>query len=349
MLRPSRIHFARALAGVILATVFMFSSPSVAADVATDALINSGIDRYKRHDYEGARAMFSRAYELDPTEVGTLFNLALAELQSGHPVDAARHLRAYLASRQAQPGRLESVRSKWMPEAEAQVGRLRIEAPTGAQVLVDGSTLGEAPFQGLVYIAAGEHDLTSKIGSAQRSMHVTAVAGKVISVSFMAEEAPPAPAPASPPPAPVVAIEKPVAIDGAAPPPQGGTQTAKVVTVVALGSSAVAAAAVALGFGVGTRNAENRANGLRGGLSSTSACSAGQPSIPASCSALQSAVDTQGRDYGLQLGFYTGAGVLAVAAVTSWLVWPHRAAPSAWSIEPAFAARSASAQLVGVF
>ncbi|HEY1698007.1 MAG TPA: tetratricopeptide repeat protein [Polyangiaceae bacterium] len=311
-------------------------------------MVNTGIDRYKRHDYEGARAMFSRAYDADPSQVEIVFNLALAELQSGHPVDAARHLRAYVASPQAQPERVASARSKWLPDAEAEVGRLSIEAPAGTQVSVDGATLGTAPFVDPVYVAPGEHDLRAQTGSEERTMHISAVAGETISVRFLMKDAPPTPPPASPPPASAGSIENPAAVDEAPPPPRG-PQPAKVATVLGLGVAAVAAAGVALGFGVGSQTAENHADDLRSSLKSTSACYPGLPSIPAACTQLQSAISAQGRDYKLQLGFYTGAGVLAVAAVATWFLWPRRTAQTSWSVQPAFDARSASAQIVGAF
>ncbi|MGH7297657.1 MAG: hypothetical protein ACRELB_22155, partial [Polyangiaceae bacterium] len=246
MLRPSRIRFALVLTGVLLATL-SFSPPSFAGDAAVEALIDTGIDRYKRHDYDGARVMFSQAYQADPSQVGTLFNLALAELQSGHPVDAARHLRTFVASPQAQPERVESARSKWLPEAEAEVGRLSIEAPAGTAVSVDGAPLGQAPFGDPIYVAAGQHDLVAKLGSGERSMHVNAVAGKVISVQFVPDENATTPAPVSLPPAPAAAIENPASPDEAAPSPGHGAPPAKIVTVAVLCGMAVAAAGVAIG------------------------------------------------------------------------------------------------------
>ena len=81
MLTTPKVTLARMLGGGILAAAFMLHSTSFAdngpGSSAVDALLSTGVDRYTRHDYEGARDVFARAYELDPTQVGTLFNLAL--------------------------------------------------------------------------------------------------------------------------------------------------------------------------------------------------------------------------------------------------------------------------------
>jgi hypothetical protein len=348
MLTTSRLRLARAFAGVIFAMSFTFSPRSFAGDAAVDALIHTGVDRYKRHDYEGARAIFLRAYEVDPSLVGTLFNLALAEIQSGHPVEAARHLRSYVASPQAQSERIESARSKWLPEAEAQIGRLSIEAPAGTEVSVDGAAVGTAPFGDLVYIAAGDHNLTAKIGSAERSMRVSAVAGKIIAVQFVADDAQPPPMAANVPPAPAASSSGPAAAEEPTASPRSGTSLAKTVTVATMGSVAVLATGFGVAFAVETYHDVNRANTLRAGLSSNS-CAPGQPSVPAACPQLASANSDQHRDYDLARDLYIVGGVATAATVATWLLWPRSTSPSAWSIRPAFDARSASAQLSGAF
>ena len=59
-----------------------------APDTASEWL-RIGIERYTAQDYETARAAFAHAYEIAP-QPGTLLELGLAELQSGHALQAAR-------------------------------------------------------------------------------------------------------------------------------------------------------------------------------------------------------------------------------------------------------------------
>jgi tetratricopeptide (TPR) repeat protein len=313
---------------------------------AADALVSTGVERYTRHDYEGARDAFARAYELDPSQVGTLFNLALAELQSGHALEAVRHLRAYLASPLAQPERADSIRSKWLPQGEARIGRLSIDAPAGSTASVDGVVVGDAPFAAPLDVAAGEHDVRAKVGSREQLLHVTTPAGVIVAVRFLSGVAETPPAPASAPPA---ASARPLATEEPAPAASSGRSSpAKIVTVSVLGAAALAATGVAIGFGAGSVNAENRASTLRSGLSST-ACAPGQSSLPTACSQLASADSDQDHEYHLQIDFYVTAGALAAVGVATWFLWPRSSTQSAWSIQPAFDAHSARAFVEGAF
>ena len=84
--------------GAVMALALACSWPLpllAAEDAAPNALVRQGAELFKQQDYEGARAAFARAYALDP-KATTLFNLALSELNSDHPVEAARDLRDYL-------------------------------------------------------------------------------------------------------------------------------------------------------------------------------------------------------------------------------------------------------------
>src|ERR1019366_4920972 len=126
---------ARVLVVVILAWVWTTSA--LAAESTADALLDQGAGLFRRKEYEGAREAFAHAYELEP-KAATLFNLALSELNSDHPVEAVAHLREYLTHADEPPAKLESVRTKWLPRAEACTARLDVFAPAGAQLLVDG-------------------------------------------------------------------------------------------------------------------------------------------------------------------------------------------------------------------
>jgi hypothetical protein len=349
MLTSPRVTLARMLGGGILAAAFMLHSTSFAdngpGSSAVDALLSTGVDRYTRHDYEGARDVFARAYELDPTQVGTLFNLALAELQSARPLEAVRHLRTYLSSPLARPERIESVRSKWLPQAEARIGRLSIDAPAGSTTSVDGVVVGDAPFAAPLDVAAGEHDVRARIGSREEVLHVNTPPGVIVAVRFLSSVAEAPPPPASAPAAPSA---RPIATDEPAPAASPGNSPAKVITVSVLGAGALAATGVALAFGLGAVNAKNRADTLRSGLS-PSACASSQPSIPPACPQLASATSDQNHDFNLQIDFYVTAGAIAAVGLATWFLWPRSRSQSAWSIQPSFDGRSASAIVVGAF
>jgi hypothetical protein len=350
MLALTQLTFARMAGAAIFAAAFVLQATCLAdngpGSSVADALVATGVERYTRHDYEGARDAFARAYELDPTQAGTLFNLALAELQSNRPLEAVRHLRTYLASPLARPERVESIRSKWLPQAEARIGRLSIDAPAGSTASVDGVAVGDAPFAAPLDLAVGEHDVRARLGSREELLHVNTPAGVIVAVRFlsaMAEAPPPA---ASAPPAPSAS---PIVTHEPGPSSAAGTSPARIVTVSIIGASALAATGVALAFGVGAVNAKNRADGLRASLSSSSACAPGQPSIPPACPQLAAANSDQHNNFKLHIDFYATAGALAAVGVATWFLWPRSRSQSAWSIQPTFEAHSATALVVGAF
>src|SRR5208283_4797361 len=101
---PLRLWIAVALAtaGALLA------GPVMASDPSAEEWVKLGVQDFKRQDYEAARVSFGHAYSVDPN-AAVLLNLALAELQSGHPVDAIRHLRSYLKDPSADPAKVTVV------------------------------------------------------------------------------------------------------------------------------------------------------------------------------------------------------------------------------------------------
>jgi hypothetical protein len=322
--------------GAALAASLTFTLPTRAQNGEVTTLIETGIDRYKKHDYEAARFLFARAHEIDPSEMGILFNLALAELQSGHPVDAAKHLRTFIGSPQAQLERRESARTKWLPEAEAQVGQLSIAAPTGTAVSVDGVAVGASPFEQPVYVTPGDHDVRAKLGSGEHALRITAMAGNIVVARFDPE---PLPLPPSPAPAAPVPVPKPPALERAPPPSGTAPSVGKILTVAGLAVSAAVAAGAGVALAIDTQSKHNQYEAL--------SCDAGpSPSSNATCGRLSQNGQTEGVIANV---LYVGGGVLAAGALATLVLWPNAPAKSSWVLRPTFDPRSASAMVQGSF
>jgi tetratricopeptide (TPR) repeat protein len=86
------------------------------------ALAEQGVTLFHEHQYEASREAFSRAYELDP-RTETLLELALAELHADRPVEASHHFREYIGRSDAPQAKVDIVRTKWLPRAEASTAR----------------------------------------------------------------------------------------------------------------------------------------------------------------------------------------------------------------------------------
>jgi hypothetical protein len=339
---------------VLLAILLAYSWPtsSQAADEPTsNALIREGAELFKHQDYEAARAAFARAYELDP-KAATLFNLGLSELNSDHPVQAAAHLREYLTHADEPAAKLESVRSKWLPRAEARTARLNVFAPMGAQVAVDGVVQehGSVPEGQMgtpmasIVTAAGQHDVTARQGTVVETQHVVARGGELVELHF--QRVPDGPEPAS-----AIGQSVPASTE-IGERTEGTTSRAKWITVVALGSGAVIAAGLGVGFGIASNNKFIDVQGLHDQLDAGppgmgGACSGASASTPL-CTKLKDDVAANRLDWTVSATAFVGAGVLALASVATWRLW-RTDKPKAGSVlvRPTLSARSAGLVLGG--
>jgi hypothetical protein len=314
-----------ALAAIALASAW--PTASRAADAQTPvALFDQGTDLFRHGDYEGARAAFARAYELDP-KPRTLFNLGLSELNSNHPVEAATHLRSYLTHNEEPAAKRESVRTKWLPRAEAHTARLTVFAPAGAQLSVDGvaqqaAAATDAPPGGptaTVTVSAGEHDVTSRLGTAAETQHVAPKSGEAIEVHFQRV-----------PDAPTTSTAAWVPAREAGDRAEATPSRAKWITVIALGSGALVAAGLGVGFEVASGNNAADAQKVQNQVASGSAWNgeqcAGSSSSSALCSRLRTDVDSNRLNWTIATASYVAAGVLGAAAAATWVLWRPRAA-----------------------
>jgi hypothetical protein len=187
---------------------------------------------YQARDYEGARQAFARAYDAEPS-AGTLFDLALAELQSGRPADSGRHLRAYLARPDAQADKLEAIQTRWLPQAQARVAHVRVQAPTGVEIIADGQLLGVTPTDDLD-LDGGQHSLVARKGQWSQEVTVVVRAGDSVPMTIEVPETA-----LRPPPGHGEGI--------------GESTAAQTATELSLTSAAVAAAAGAIGCALAAR------------------------------------------------------------------------------------------------
>jgi tetratricopeptide (TPR) repeat protein len=272
------------------------------------ALVKTGIEHFNAQDYEGARAAFAHAYEM-AADSATLVNLALAELQSGHPADAARLFRRYLNLPAATPETRAAIASKWLPRAEAQASRVRVIAPAGSDVLVDGKNEGQAPID-VVDVSAGTHDLTVQDRGWTHSTHVTTRPAELLVVQLGAH----------------ASVRTETAAVG--PPPSEHPTSwpqAKTIAEIALVTGAAVSLTSGLVFAVDSRRALAEAAVSRAELPSDSLhphsqCVASPP--PPECATLQEESQAAVREANWSRGLYVAAGVLAVGALAAWVLWP---------------------------
>jgi hypothetical protein len=324
-----------------LPVALTWSSETLGADQATaKTLLREGAELFMHEDYEGARGAFARAYELEPRPA-TLFNLALSELNAGHPVEAVAHLREYVTHTDEPAAKLASVRTKWLPRAEARTARLNVFAPAGAQLFVDGvaqepaTAAPDAPNApaASIAIAVGEHDVSARQGTVSETQHMTAAGGALVELHFQRVPDAPAQAPA---------IERTASAHAPASVPVTTSHPERVAVVV-LGAGALAATGLGLAFDVAAQSqagdVQSTRNTLATGSTWTNRECSGANASTRLCTQLKSEVDANRQDWTVAAIAYVGAGVLGVASLVTWIGWKPKS--GAFTARPTLDARGA--------
>ena len=312
-------------------------------------LAERGVKLFREHQYESAREAFSRAYELE-ARTETLLELGLAELEAGQPVEASKHLREYLSRRDAPTAKLDVVRAKWLPRAEARTARLEVFVGAGAEIRVDGVIASAAlpptqsgdptggPLASIV-IAAGEHEVSARQGTFEQSQHVSARAGEVVELHFQR------PPPMSAPSATVWTSDR----ESHAVTNSG----AKWITAAGLESAALVAAGAAIGFSVAVEHSATDANGLIQSVRTATGGNSGclPPNQAPECGQVSRDRQSEHTNAAVANGLYVAAGAFAVAGAAAFLFWPSskETSGSALHLVPVLGERAGGAGLVGVW
>lgn len=313
------------------AAVLVAAAPSVAAadDKAVgeaQARFEEGLKRVKASDFESARMSFVQAYAvLHKPEI--LWNLALSEEKSGHPLDGLVHFKEFAkqAPEEADRGRAQ----KHIDALMAQTGHIEVQAPAGTSLTLDGATnIGTAPLAGALDVPPGHHVIEGKLTDGTKALGVEAVAGELAHVSFLVA-GPDRPSPAAPvsstlapePSAPPVVAASAIMPPGApgSEETRGDNTTARLVMTTALGGGAVIAVGLGVYFGLQSRSDASTAAAFRSKYPSSYCVN------PANvdCAQWNSAVEAQNRDATVSNVLYVTGVVLAAGAIGSWFFWPR--------------------------
>jgi hypothetical protein len=191
------------LATLLLATLGLFADIGSAHAQEKDAVtemarrrFQEGVKFFDQKKFEEARAAFLQAYALKH-HPAVLLNLAQSEIRSAHPLEAARHFSAYLReSGNASPTERGEA-EKGLASARTKLGRIHVTAAAGAEVIVDGEAMGQAPLAEAVDVLPGTHTVEAKLAGRSASTSVSVQVGKSANATLSLE------GPAAPPVAPV--------------------------------------------------------------------------------------------------------------------------------------------------
>lgn len=327
----------RAAWGIVSASL-LFGAPRGAAAVEPaesaaqrDARLRfeEGLARVKSGRFEDARVAFAQAFAV-LRKPDILWNLALSEEKSGHLADALGHFKQF--DREAPSEVDRSGVKKHIDQLWGQTAHIEVTTLPGAQVTVDNAAAGIAPLKEPLDVMPGHHLVEARNGGFFKSTEVDLAAGQKLEARLQETDSRVAAAPApgatapmgtsdgAPPPPPPPAPDRPVES-----PASSGPGVAKVVTVTAIGGTALLMGGLGVIYALRSQSDANDATALRNGQGDASC----QGSDTPRCNSLRSAVSAQSTDTGWATGFYVAGGVLAAGAVATWFLWPRSQAPSA--------------------
>jgi hypothetical protein len=172
---------------VLLSLLAQLSPP--AADPQTKAqaqgLLNEGWTLYEKGDYAGALEKFNAAYAAYPSPK-LMFNIGQANRDLSRPVEAMEAFEKFLASdTDASPETIATAR-KAVAELQEKLGRIRIDCATaGAEVNVDGKSVGLAPLRDPIWATPGRHLIAASHPNATPALEkVDVTAGSVGTVTL---------------------------------------------------------------------------------------------------------------------------------------------------------------------
>jgi len=155
--------------------------------------------------------------------------------------------------------------------------------------------------------------VSARQGTMLESRHIVARGGELVELHF--QRVPDAPPPAPTPTeagATANAHEKPSSGNGSNSRPRW-------LTTITLGSLAVVATGIAVGFSIAYEENLSNANALRGQIGN-GRC--GPPSPTMQCADLARVDKAEQRNGSLANGFYVAGGATAALAAASWFLWP---------------------------
>lgn len=299
---------------------------------AVAALMRTGVSRYGKKDFEGARDAFEKAWRLK-RHAAIAASLAEVEMKLGKYRDAAEHLSFYLAHAPTAREASRADAETQLEECRKHVGRVTVAVDTpSATVFVDQVQVGAAPLEDAVWLEPGEHTLHAENdGRSSPAVRVTMVAGASLAIRLVLT--PVSGKPASTP-APATPRQKRIETSS----PEVVERPTDIKPWVLVGGGALTAVAVGIGafYTVRANADESGANKILADLerdadpavvANKSVCSE-SPMRPRECDSVPAKLNDAKNGRNVATAAFISAGVLGLATVGALVFWPDPAKQS---------------------
>ena len=285
-----------------------------------------GVEAFREGRYEEARVAFDECYRLMPKS-DVLRNLSISELQSGHYLSAARHLRQLIATPGELPEKVREEAQTRLTQAEAQVGQLALTVDVReAEVSIDQQVIGRSPFAETWYVEPGQHEVSiAKPGYPTEVRQIFALAGVTIPLDVSLEELRRERANEEEA-ARLMGTSEGQVLAGRE---GGGPSTGATVALVAGGVLSAAALTGGILFSLSADDHGDKADAEKKRFYGTNACASDSP-LSAECAPLRRELEDQRTNKQAAIISFVGFGVVSAATLgyASWLIWGNDSQPS---------------------
>lgn len=282
---------------IIVAALLALPSIAHADAVAdSDARFKEGVALQKQGNIDGARDKYLQSLVLHRS-AAALINLAVLEADARHSDVALKYLREWLKHPGADPSKKVDA-DKMLAVLEGETARMAVKAPPGQEVMVDGTSRGNAPIREALDVMPGAH----RVACGAKSIEVTLSAGQRLEVDVTET-------PAAKPPG--ADVEK---GDWLLPATLGG------LGAIGLGVGAV--------LGIVSSSARSDAEKAGGGLTCVT-------TFTPECASVRSSVDTMNATgTGSVIGYVAGGALVVSAVVTALVTQPWKERPRKIAVMP---------------
>jgi hypothetical protein len=332
----------RASFAVAIIACTLWSSLSLAADSSgaaaesqTDATrdageaMRTGVDEYRKGNLERARAAFMRAWRLKQ-HPAIAASLGDTEMKLGLYREAAAHWTFYLAN--VPPGRDRSEADQALAECRRHVASIGVAVEeAGIPIAVDGQVVGTSPLEVDLWLEPGVHSVSAQSADGRSAaQQVTLKAGDSRAIALVLQRR----APAAEPVATGAPSGNAVSVPPSTPRVTPNTSASSLRVPVAITGSLLTATAIAIGVVYAGKESGAASDVERYErqideattdahlLATRGGCSELAKPRPVACSALSGSVDSVVSSRRMKTIAFVGAGVLGVATVMTYLLWP---------------------------
>jgi hypothetical protein len=331
------------------------SATSRDAVLAAKKLVDEAMGLYAQADWEGARVLLLKALAVKPHRA-ILGNLAEIEMKTGRYVEAAGHLKQLIADLPPEPRKRVEAAEAQLAECLQHVATLHVTVNvTGASVRLNDEVIGFTPLKGEAFVAPGTVRISvDHPDYLQMTRSLEATAGQVQDVALEM----------NPKPAPVPAA--PVAVSTTDPDKDAQSTSIRTRNILTISGALLSVAGTTVGtiLWLNANSDEKEAASLGDSLAAAnpevnadSVCYGSNVKDPAGCAKLQSLLVHRNRQNKFAVGSFVGAGVTAVAATLTYLLWPTKArrqavgksGKAAVALEPWASRDTQGLQVLGTF